>query len=190
MEADWEIEIGGDAPLIEAHWPGFVNLQLHPERAGDLAEALQIEGLASALIRLNANDSPVWTTKCDVWPTVDFDADELDAPHVEGLHAVACYIDILPRNPRAWLVRENAVQWCKELCARVRCLPLGSCRADLVVRGAVMNADRCDVGVTTYLTACGPSDEEARSRLASALAVFLDAVAIEGAPAALSSKLQ
>ena len=26
MEADWELEIGGDAPVIEADWPGFVDL--------------------------------------------------------------------------------------------------------------------------------------------------------------------
>jgi hypothetical protein len=40
MEADWEFEVGGDAPVIEAPWPGFVDLRLHPERAWQLSEAL------------------------------------------------------------------------------------------------------------------------------------------------------
>ena len=30
MEADWELEIGGDAPVIEAHWTGFVDLRADP----------------------------------------------------------------------------------------------------------------------------------------------------------------
>ncbi len=32
MEADWEFEVGGDAPVIEAHWPGFVDLRQNPEQ--------------------------------------------------------------------------------------------------------------------------------------------------------------
>ena len=27
MEADWEVEVGGGAPVIEAFWPGFVDLR-------------------------------------------------------------------------------------------------------------------------------------------------------------------
>jgi hypothetical protein len=189
MEADWEIEIGVDAPLIEARWPGFVDLAHHPEKARDLAETLQFQELAAALIRLNGSDSPVWTTKCDLWAAPDFDPDEMDAPHMKCLLAVACYIDLLPRDPALWLIPDNAVQWCKKLCARVRCLPLRSCRADLVVRGLVGNTDGCEVGVTTYLSACSVTEAEAQTRLASALAIFADAVAAEAA-AAVSSKLQ
>jgi hypothetical protein len=28
LEADWEFEVGGDAPVIDALWPGFVDLRL------------------------------------------------------------------------------------------------------------------------------------------------------------------
>jgi hypothetical protein len=190
MEADWEIEIGGNAPLIEARWPGFVDLNRHPEKARDLTEALQFEELAVALTRLNGRDSPVWTTKCDVWPTVDFDPDEMDSPHLESLLAVACYIDLLPRDPALWLASEDALQWCKRLCARVRCLPLRSCRADLVVRGLAENTDGCEVGVTAYLSACSVTEAEAQSRLASALAVFTDAVATYDAPSNLGKPIR
>ena len=31
MEADWEFEVGGDAPVIEALWAGFVDLRSQPD---------------------------------------------------------------------------------------------------------------------------------------------------------------
>ena len=33
MEADWEFEVGGDAPVIDACWPGFVDLRRIPGAA-------------------------------------------------------------------------------------------------------------------------------------------------------------
>ena len=27
MEADWEFEVGGEAPVIEASWEGFIDLR-------------------------------------------------------------------------------------------------------------------------------------------------------------------
>ena len=38
MEADYEVEAGGEAPVIEALWPGFVDLRLQPERIGEIQE--------------------------------------------------------------------------------------------------------------------------------------------------------
>src|SRR5208337_4431139 len=98
MEADWEFEVGGNAPVIETHWPGFVDLRQNPERARQLPEAAQLPGLAEVLAKLNAVDSPVWTSKCDVWPHLEpdeFDPDELDAPPGCS-YAMGCYIDLLP----------------------------------------------------------------------------------------------
>ena len=53
MEADWEIEIGGDAPVIEAIWAGS-SICVFPRRAANCSEARQLPGLAEALVRLNA----------------------------------------------------------------------------------------------------------------------------------------
>src|SRR4051812_38986462 len=53
MEADWEFEIGGDAPVIEANWKGFVDLCAHPERVSELTECGELPALAEALVRLN-----------------------------------------------------------------------------------------------------------------------------------------
>ncbi len=46
MEADWEIEVGAGSPVIQGHWPGFVDLRVHPERASQLPEATELPALA------------------------------------------------------------------------------------------------------------------------------------------------
>ena len=176
MEADWEFELGGDAPVMHAHWPGLVDLRSSPERAAELAEAAQQPGLAGALARLNGPSSPVWTSKCDVWPVAEFDMDELDAPGDSASSAVACYIDLLQRDYDAWKI--PAVEaWCRATCARLHAIQLRCCRVDLVIRYALLNADPQHLGVTAYLTACGATPEDAAHSLRAALAAFADSVA-------------
>jgi hypothetical protein len=178
MEADWEFEVGGDAPIIEAHWVGFVDLRRHPERAGDLPEAAQFPALGEALARLNAADSPVWTSKCDYWPhlkTDEYDPDELDSPSRCTAHAIGCYIDLLPKNDRQWSLPEMAEKACRRVCGLLIAAPLRCCRADLVIRRAIITPEVMDLGITAYLTSCGESPAEAQRTLEAALAAFTDA---------------
>src|ERR1700741_1109000 len=159
MEADWEIEIGQEAPIqqapiqqgliqqgliqeapiIDACWPGLVDLRTNPERVRELPEVHQLPALADALVRLNATDSPVWTAKCDVWPVAEpcaeFDRFELDSPVEAAVHGLACYIDLLPVSE--WVLPEKAIASCENLCARLRSVPLRCCRVDLVIRRAL-----------------------------------------------------
>jgi hypothetical protein len=172
MEADWEFEIGGDAPVIEAHWLGFVDLRADPNRASDLAEAKQLPGLANALTRLNAMNSPVWTSKTDVFLPEQIDPDELDARGVEATHAMSCYVDLLIRSDQQWDLPSKAERAAKELCTRLRDMPLGRCRVDLVVRQAHIGPESNYLGMTAYLTACGQTDCDAKSRLAECLSLF------------------
>jgi hypothetical protein len=194
MEADWEVEIGGDAPVLQAHWTGFLDLRLAPERARQLPEAAQFPALGDMLIRLNSPSSPVWTSKCDVWHPDTFDPDELDAPPGERNCAIACYIDLLPRadpsSDQTWPDPPHAVAACKTLCARLRGVSLRRCRADLIVRGASIPDGLLDIGVTAYFTACGSTQGEATSTLASALRIFADAVLRPSCPADADSKLK
>jgi len=195
MECDWEVEIGGDAPVIDACWDGFVDLRFDPESARELPEAADLPGLAEALIRLNGLHSPVRTSKCDVWPVFDsdLDADELDAPADEATQGWACYIDLLPQieaasieanrieaagievSSRARTSTNSAVRWCKVSCERLRAVPLTHCRVDLIVRQAVTAPEDTmvpDHGITAYLTACGGSSESANAILSRALKAF------------------
>ncbi len=180
MEADWEIEVGGESPVIEAQGPGFVDLRLHPERASQLPEAAGLPALADALEVLNAATSPIWTSKCDVWSILDpagFEPDELDAPPGFAAHAIAAYLDVLPRNQSKWDLPATAVADCKHLCSLLRAVPLCCCRVDLVVRQAALDPAPADAaslsfGITAYFTACGPSCAEATRTLQAALVEF------------------
>jgi hypothetical protein len=176
MEADWEFEIGGDAPVIEARWQGFVDLRADPSRAGGLAEASQLPGLADVLTRLNSTESPVWTCKTDVFVPDQIDPDELDASRVEGSHKIACYVDVLARDDRQWDIPLKAERACRELCARLRDIPLRRCRVDMIIRRAHNRPDENDLGVTAYLTACGETESDAKSRLADCLSLFSQAI--------------
>ena len=181
MEADWEFELGGDCPLIDAAWPGFVDLRRYPERVHQIAEARQVAGLESALVRLNSAQSPVWTSKCDVWSVADFDPDELDA--LPGLAAAgaAMYLDLLPRNGRGWGAPENAEKACRGLCGRLEAISLRGCRVDLVIRNARVAADSYTLGVTAYLVACGPSRDSAKVQLSSVVEALVESVLAEWA---------
>ncbi len=188
MESDWEIELGGGAPVIDGYWPGIVDLRLTPDRVTQLPEAIELPSLARALVQLNAPTSPVWTSKCDIWPVSDFDPDELDAPPEGATRGIACYIDLLPRDPRCWTTTELVLAWCKGICGLLRLHPLRCCRADFIVRHAILARERYDLGITTYLTACGQTQSAAVEVLASALAVFADTV--RAAPDPAASQLQ
>jgi len=194
LEADWEVEVGGDAPVIDALWPGFIDLRWTAPSSGDFAararslpEGIQLPALAVALERLNSPHSPVWTSKCDFWPALqpeDFDPDELDAPTGCSAHAVGGYIDLLPKSDQKWSDQKwSDQQWsfpggveerCKELCARLRAAPQRCCRVDLIVRHALIAPDVLDMGITAYFTACGATPAEATRTLEGGLSAFVD----------------
>jgi hypothetical protein len=178
MEADWEFELDSAAPVIDAAWPGLVDLRRSPELVWQLPEAADFPALAEALTRLNSVDSPVWSSKCDFWPRLDadeFDPDEMDAPSGGSDQAMGCYIDLLPASDGQWPIPEIIEKACKRWCGLLRAVPLRGCRVDLVVRRAVLCAERVDLGITAYLTACGVSSAEAAHRQKAVLVAFADA---------------
>ena len=140
MEADWEIEIGGGAPVIDALWPGFVDLRKSPERIGEITEASQFPALAHLLEALNGADSPLWTAKCDIWKPeaaglcipatasmktkgqelIQSDLASLEAlPPGDSLSVLACYIDLLPVESKVFVDWRQAENFCREWIARL-----------------------------------------------------------------------
>lgn len=190
MEADWEIELGGGAPVIEPFWRGFVDLRFSPESAHRLQEVAQLPRLAEVLIRLNAGGSPVWTSKCDVWSVDEFDPDELDSPREQALHAVACYVDILPKGDQQWATSAATTSWCRNICTILQACPMRCCRADLVVRHAMLPPERTEFGITAYVTACGPTPRSAFHVLAVALAALADSITSGASAETAAAKLQ
>lgn len=190
MEADWEVELGAAAPVIDPHWPGFVDLRVQPERARELPEVAEAPSLADALIVLNSSASPVWTAKCDMWQADAFDPDELDAPGEGSLLALGCYIDLLPAGATKWQALNEVADWCRSVCGRLRAVPLRSCRVDLVVRHANLAEERLRLGVTAYLTAAGADRAAAAVTLAAAMAALADSLCIGHDSASAGSQLQ
>lgn len=171
--------MGGDAPVIDALWPGFVDLRAEPERAHELTETSQFSALARTLEKLNGQDSEVWTCKCDFWPALEpgeFDGDELDAPSGQCTHGAAAYIDLLPKKSDAWSNPHLVEAAARRLCARLAGVPLNRSRADLVLRRAVFALDGADFGITAYLTGCGANPVDAMRALESATVVFGNAL--------------
>ena len=165
------------APVIEAHWPGFVDLRQAPARAWDLPETVQFPALGEALAKLNSADSPVWTSKCDLWDHLqqdEFDADELDAPPGHATHAMGCYVDLLPRSDQQWSTPAMAAADCKRICKLLRPIPLRCCRADLILRRSFITPNLPALGITVYLTSCGESPAEAALAFQHALTAFTD----------------
>lgn len=182
MEADWEFEVGGEAPVIDARWAGFIDLQKAPGAAWELSEVRELPALGVALERLNAGSSPVWTSKCDFYPALqaeEFNTDEMDAGALGvggGSSAIAagCYIDILAKDPRGWSEPRLAEAVCRQVCSALGLVVLRCCRVDLIVRSAVTGVDSAGLGITAYISACGSNGSEAKDTLASALAAFAD----------------
>jgi hypothetical protein len=193
MEADWEIEIGPEAPVIEAMWPGFVDLRRAPERIREIEEARRFPPLAEALISLNrpesysdsgigsdaASSSRVWTAKCDLWildPSLDpWDPDELDAASSESVAALACYIDLLGRDAWVFAWLDELETWASAIVHRLRQTICRCCRADLVIRRA-FKGDQETLGITVYTTACGADAVAAEGALRDALMALVGAI--------------
>jgi hypothetical protein len=196
MEADWEVELDGESPVIDVQWRDFIDLREASHRARLLPEALLLPALGEVLVRLNTPPSTVWTAKCDVWPvdTADsgvFDPDELDAPFDSATRALACYIDLLPSGDHQFESLESAVKWCRTVCRLLHSSLLRCCRADLIIRHTFhAREDRVGLGVTAYFTACGSGAAAAASALAHALSVAADGILAAGPPAEATAKFR
>lgn len=191
MEADWEIEVGGGAPVIEALWPGFVDLRHHPELLAEIAEAAAFPPLAGLLRILNAAGSPLWTTKCDVWepePT-GIAGPNLAISNTLDEAALACYVDLLPRADQVFAQWQQAEAFCRECVARLAPLPLPDCRVELIVRQAIAGSAE-GFGITAYISGGGRDRAAATQALAAAMAAFADSIPLAAPPATAASKLQ
>ena len=176
MEADWEFEIGPGAPVIDAAWAGLVDLQNEPWRVNQIGETARAAGLAQLLLWLNSSASRFWTAKCDAWSTETIDPDEMDAPAKEAAVALACYIDVLPRDRAVWSTPADVEAFCRKLVAKLRCVPARCCRADLVIRQAEIRGESLTLGITAYLAGCGVSESNAADALTNALSAFADSI--------------
>ncbi|HVT97933.1 MAG TPA: hypothetical protein VHE33_10525 [Acidobacteriaceae bacterium] len=173
MEADWSVEIGQDAPVIDVDWPGFVDLQRDPGLIARIAESAGEPALRNALIAFNAAASPVFTSKCDMW---ELEAHELDPDEFGcGLQDAcaagsASWIDVVARDQQVFSSLQAHEDWVRKATDRLRREQIPCGRVDLVVRAAVAGG-RGGFGITLYVAGCGvdtQSAHKARDRVLGA----------------------
>jgi len=174
VDADWEVEIGGGAPVIEALGPGWIDLRNHPECIDEISEVAALPALGALLLALNGKDSQVWTSKCDVW-----------APAPETL---ACYVDLLPVEGIVFAQWQQAKAYCRECVGRMAGIELPNCSVELVVRAAIAGEAE-GFGITAYLSS-KDAGLGAASALAAGMAAFADALRVLAGSRKAGSKLQ
>jgi hypothetical protein len=162
MEADWSVEIGADSACIDGSWEGFIDLRRSPDAVESVMEAAEHLTLREALLALNNDKSPVFTTKCDTWSLAEgeIDADEFDARKKDTRAGFASYIDILERDLVRFASFEFHEQHAREITACLRTIDLRQGRVDIVARAAIRNRSE-GYGLTLYTSGCGSTPENA-----------------------------
>jgi hypothetical protein len=190
MEADWSVEVGSDLPVVTVPWEGFVDLRRVPEAVRRIAEAGNHTALAEALIRLNAPESPVFTSKCDYW---EINADEIDpfefeAASEEALQGIGCYVDLLARDPQFYASFSMHEDWVRRAALALRQHRQACARIEFVVRPAIQKEMETDsllegFAITLYVSSCG-ADEDTAKRMFQAALEAATTVTIKTAPIA------
>jgi hypothetical protein len=156
MEADWVAEIGADLPSIDVPWEGFVDLRDAPSAIEAVHEAIDHPALREALVTLNSEVSPVFTSKCDVW-TLDsstIDHDEFGSFAEDALEGFSSYIDILQIDPEKFTSFEFHEFWVRGLTRHLQGLALSNGRIEFVIRRANIDS-HSGHGLTLYAAGCG-----------------------------------
>ncbi|HEX3987106.1 MAG TPA: hypothetical protein VHX13_10905 [Acidobacteriaceae bacterium] len=181
MEADWAVEIGGDGARIEVDWAGFVDLRGDAGAADRIGEAREHSALGAALIALNGRESPVFTSKCDVWTMSagEIDPLEFDCEAGEAQAGLASYIDVMARESAMFTSFAGHEAWARRAALALRNEPVRSGRVDLVVRAAMSNGED-GFGVTLYAAGCGVDSLAAEAAWGEVLRASVVATMREG----------
>lgn len=176
MEADWSVEVGNNLPVIVVPWDGFVDLRLNLDAVDKVVEVANNRALAEALIELNATDSPVFTSKCDLWllSEGEIDAFEFDASREEARQGIACYIDIIAHDPALFASFATHESWVRHATLALRAHLQSQARAEFVIRPALhIGEEKANAqdgfAITLYVSACASTEIAAESIFQAAL---------------------
>ena len=170
MEADWSVEIGADLPTIVVPWEGFVDLRRDPLLASGLNETANSPSLAEALIKLNLENSPVFTSKCDLWllSKDEIDPLEFDAERADAQQGIACYVDIIARSLPLFASFPAHEAWVRLATERMRGIRMPQTHSDLIVRPSKVNGHD-GYALTLYVASCGATKHAAQAIFHTAL---------------------
>lgn len=134
MQADFSVELGRDAPVLEIPWHGpnvrYSDLKHHPELVLQIPEAQAYPELGSFLSRINAAGFPLATAKCDVWSSSEVAPEE----EIFGDRKFASYIDLVFVEWADQCSFEKHEAFAKELCRLLGHAPEIAATVELVIR--------------------------------------------------------
>ncbi len=181
MEADWSVELGSDAPVIDQGWPGWIDICQDRSRIALLDEVRTFPPLEKALRWVLESNCGMVPTKCDFWTRDEpVDACEYDADPGANSTTANCFVDLMPQAATHWINLAWAERWAEASIKKLQAIRCRNTRVEVVLRQA-FNDDLAFLGVSLYISACGISTRQARSTLASALPHALRAICMVNA---------
>jgi hypothetical protein len=176
MDAEWSVAASEDDPVLVVPWSdpatplAFIDVRNNPALVDQISEARAWPEIRSALLRLNAKGSPMWTAKCDAWALSD-DEKQLDfGPVSTGFGA---YLDTIPHDLRAFSSLSAQRSRAEQLTARAKTLSPVEARAEFVLRPALCFG-RQGYALTFYVFGYGDSDAGARAQWSEAMASIVN----------------
>ncbi|HWG40136.1 MAG TPA: hypothetical protein VN658_06290 [Candidatus Acidoferrales bacterium] len=136
MQADFSVELGGDAPALEIPWRSndprvrYYDLKIHPELVLQIPEAVAYPELGLFLSRINAAGFPLATAKCDAWPSSEVAPEE----QIFGDRKFVSYVDLIFVNEKDRCSFEKNEAFAKELCRLLGHAPEIAATVELVIR--------------------------------------------------------
>lgn len=181
MLADYAVELGRDDPALEMPWSSddpsirYYDLKTHPELLQQIPEATAHPALAAFLARINAQDFPLATAKCDAWPSHEI----LPEEEIFGCDCkFVSYVDLVFTDQVKRLASEMHEELVQQLCKLLKHAPEIAASVEFAIRRCYyrkeQDAHESDTGfyLTAYVSAFGQSDEEARKQWTIALALL------------------
>ena len=192
MQADYSLEIGGNAAALEVPWRSedgdlrYFDLHERPELLLEIKEAQRFGELAEFLAQVNGPTSPLATAKCDVWATSQLEPEEAIFGAALKL---ATYVDLLlPEDSRYTLPAHE--DFARALCGLLSKAPEIPSAAEFVIRRcyyhpAAMAANAASAEpedsrdgycITFYLYGYGDDEADARQRWTIGLKLVQNAI--------------
>jgi len=204
MQADYSVELGGNAPALEIPWRSddphvrYYDLKKDPELLTQIPEAVAHPELGSFLSYMNGPGFPMATAKCDAWANSKVDPEE----EIFGDRKFVTYVDLIFVDERDRCSFEKHEAFAKELCRLLGHAPEIAATVELVIRHCYYRQEtlpapsqntsnaqlECDLDdeepkssvigfcVTAYVTGFGNSEQDPLRRWAIGIKLLQHAI--------------
>jgi len=178
VDAEWSVLSGADDPMVTIPWRDegglaeFLALSDNPALIERIAEAAAWPEMRAMLVTLNQANSPVMTSKCDIWWLSE---DERELDWGTKAAGIGSYCDVSMKDEIAFASLTAQLAELQRLTRLARALPFDEMRAEFVLRPALWLA-RTGHATTVYVYGYGHDQASARANWGCALRAITDLV--------------